>query len=56
MAKKFGGKFSPDGQGGASVREAVVDARKVDAAGAKAWQWPARCRTHGREMPRNRRR
>jgi hypothetical protein len=33
MAKKFGGKFSPDGQGGASVREAVVDARKVDAAG-----------------------
>ncbi|MCF2869982.1 5-bromo-4-chloroindolyl phosphate hydrolysis family protein [Octadecabacter sp. G9-8] len=36
MAKKFGGKFSPDGQGDASVREAVVDARKVDAAGAKA--------------------
>ena len=36
MAKKFGGKFSPDGQDDASVREAVVDARKVDAAGAKA--------------------
>lgn len=33
MAKKFGGKFSPDGKG---VREAVVDERKVDAAGAKA--------------------
>lgn len=33
MARKFGGKFSPDG---ADVREAVVDERKVDAAGAKA--------------------
>ena len=37
MAKKFGGKFSPDGStNDANLREAVVDARKVDAAGAKA--------------------
>ncbi len=36
MAKKFGGKFSPDGAAPEGVREAVVDARRVDAAGAKA--------------------
>ncbi len=36
MAKKYGGKFSPDGSAQSAVREAVVDARKVDAAGAKA--------------------
>lgn len=36
VAKKFGGKFSPDGQADSALREAVVDARKVDAAGAKA--------------------
>ncbi len=35
MARKFGGKFSPDGTTN-GVREAVVDQRKVDAAGAKA--------------------
>jgi len=36
VAKKYGGKFSPDGSAQSAVREAVVDARKVDAAGAKA--------------------
>ena len=36
MAKKFGGKFSPDGAGPTQTREAVVDERRVDAAGAKA--------------------
>lgn len=38
MAKKFGGKFSPDGntQGGSTIREADVDERIVDAAGARA--------------------
>ena len=38
MAKKFGGKFSPDGnvQGGDAIREAAVDDRVVDAAGARA--------------------
>ena len=36
MAKKFGGKYSPDGAAPNAVREAVIDDRKVDAAGAKA--------------------
>lgn len=36
MAKKFGGKFSPNGQNNAGPREAAIDDRKVDAAGAKA--------------------
>jgi len=36
MAKKFGGKFSPDGRASDGIREEVVDARRVDAAGAKA--------------------
>ncbi|MEJ6399495.1 5-bromo-4-chloroindolyl phosphate hydrolysis family protein [Yoonia sp. 208BN28-4] len=38
MAKRFGGKFSPDGttQGGDAIREAAVDERVVDAAGARA--------------------
>ncbi|MBU2992705.1 5-bromo-4-chloroindolyl phosphate hydrolysis family protein [Octadecabacter sp. 1_MG-2023] len=36
MAKKFGGKFSPDGTTQDGIREAVVDQRKVNAAGAKA--------------------
>ena len=36
MAKKFGGKFSPGGGTPNPVREAVIDDRKVDAAGAKA--------------------
>lgn len=38
MAKKFGGKFSPDGdtQTGATLRDAAIDDRTVDAAGAKA--------------------
>ena len=35
MAKKFGGKFSPDGAA-SGVREEVIDQRRVDAAGAKA--------------------
>ena len=37
MAKKFGGKFSPDGTSSDGVREAVVDERKVNAAGTKAY-------------------
>ncbi len=36
MAKKFGGKFSPDGTAQDGVREAVVDERKVNAAGARS--------------------
>jgi hypothetical protein len=36
LAQKFGGKFSPNGTGSDGIREAVVDERKVDAAGAKA--------------------
>ena len=35
MAKKFGSKFSPDGTT-SDLRDAAVDERKVDAAGAKA--------------------
>ena len=38
MAKRFGGKYSPDGttQGGDTPRAQVVDERRVDAAGARA--------------------
>lgn len=36
MAKKFGGKFSPNGTETTGIREAVVDERRVTAAGAKA--------------------
>lgn len=38
MAKRFGGKYSPDGStnGPDAVREAAVDERTVDAAGARA--------------------
>ena len=36
MAKKFGGKFSPDETAPDGIREAVVDERKVTAAGSKA--------------------
>lgn len=36
MAKKFGGKFSPDGTASGTVNEVVVDERRVDAAGARA--------------------
>jgi len=44
MAKSFGGKFSPNGrdtqQGGAQqndLREAVIDQRKINASGKKAY-------------------
>ncbi len=39
MAKSFGGKFSPSGQRGPTneLREAVIDQRKIDAAGRKAY-------------------
>jgi len=39
MAKSFGGKFSPTGRNTQTneVREAVVDQRKIDAAGSKAY-------------------
>jgi 5-bromo-4-chloroindolyl phosphate hydrolysis protein len=36
LAKKFGGKFSPDATAPDGIREAVVDERKVTAAGSKA--------------------
>lgn len=36
MAKKFGGKFSPDGNAASPVGEAPVDQRRVDAAGGRA--------------------
>jgi len=36
MAKQFGGKYSPDGTTASAAREAVVDQRKVNKAGAKA--------------------
>lgn len=36
MAKKFGGKFSPDGAMQSGIREEVVDARRVNKAGTKA--------------------
>ena len=38
MAKRFGGKYSPDGttQGADAVRETAFDERQVDAAGARA--------------------
>lgn len=36
MAKKFGGKYSPTGADPSQVRDAVIDQRKIDAAGAKA--------------------
>ncbi len=39
MAKSFGGKYSPTGNGpqGNDLREAVLDQRKIDAAGTKAY-------------------
>lgn len=37
MAKKFGGKYSPDGRADSDLREAAVDARKINKAGAKAF-------------------
>lgn len=38
MAKRFGGKYSPDGstQGGDAARESAFDERSVDAAGARS--------------------
>jgi hypothetical protein len=36
MAERFGGKYSPDGQKPAALKEAAVDERRVDAAGARA--------------------
>ncbi len=36
MAKRYGGKYSPDGQSNDGPRDAIVDDREVDAAGARS--------------------